>query len=55
MLGDSWETEPLPPCAPCKLPFRLLGVESTEKPHHELYTFECPGCGRLETRIVRGQ
>jgi hypothetical protein len=25
-------------------------VLGTDRPHHDLYTFECPGCGRLETR-----
>ncbi len=46
-------TEPLPPCPGCKVPYRLVGIEGTEKPHHDLYTFECPGCGHLEVRTVR--
>jgi DNA polymerase III alpha subunit (gram-positive type) len=54
-LSSITETEPLPPCARCKEALRLVGIESAEKPHYDLYTFECPGCGRLETRTVRVQ
>jgi hypothetical protein len=42
-------------CPRCKAPLRLIGVEPAEKPFHELYTFECAGCGHLETRTVRIQ
>jgi len=50
-----WETEPLPPCPRCKVSYRLVGIEGTERPHHDLYTYECSGCGHIETRTVRVQ
>jgi hypothetical protein len=49
------ETRTLPPCRECKVEYRLVGIEGTDKPHHDLYTFECPRCGRIETRLVRVQ
>jgi predicted RNA-binding Zn-ribbon protein involved in translation (DUF1610 family) len=55
MAQDDSETKPLLPCAQCKAEFRLVGIERTEKPHYDLYTFECPKCGDLETRIARLQ
>ena len=50
-----WETKPLPPCPRCGAKYRLVGIEGTEKPYHDLYTFECPNCGHLEARNVRVQ
>ena len=47
------ETPRLQPCLRCKVAYRLVGIEATEKPHHHLYTFECPSCGHIETRTVR--
>ena len=52
---SEYENEPLPPCPRCKVAYRLVGIEPTEKPHHDLYTFECPTCGHLETREIRLQ
>ena len=46
---EALETPPLPPCNDCALAYRLVGIEGTEKPRSDLYTFECPGCGHLET------
>jgi predicted RNA-binding Zn-ribbon protein involved in translation (DUF1610 family) len=40
-------------CPRCKAQLRLVGVERAEKLRHDLYTFECPECGHLETRTVR--
>ena len=48
-------TPPLDPCQRCKVPYRLIGIEDTDKPHHHLYTFECDTCGDRETRTVRAQ
>jgi hypothetical protein len=42
-------------CPRCKASFRMVGVEPAEKPNYDLYTFECRGCGYLETRTVRIQ
>jgi hypothetical protein len=52
---SEWENKPLPPCLRCKVAYRLVGIEGTDKPQHDLYTFECPGCGNLETRKIRVQ
>jgi hypothetical protein len=49
---QGWDTRPLPPCVRCNGTFRLVGIERTDKPHEDLYTFECPRCGHLETRTV---
>ena len=49
------ETPSLAPCLRCAVTYRLVGIEATEHPHHDLYTFECPVCGHLETRTVRVQ
>lgn len=50
-----WEIQLLPPCLRCGVKYRLVGIEGTEKPHHDLYTFECPNCGHLVTEKVRVQ
>ena len=50
-----WESLLLPPCPRCKVKYRLVGIEGTEKPCQDLYTFECPNCGHLEARKVREQ
>jgi predicted RNA-binding Zn-ribbon protein involved in translation (DUF1610 family) len=42
---------PLMMCPACGSEMRLLGIES-EKRTRDLYTFECPKCGRLEVRGV---
>lgn len=55
MAEPETETPPLPRCPRCNAAYRLVGIEGTNKPHHDLYTFECPGCGHLETRTVRVQ
>jgi hypothetical protein len=47
------ETPPLAPCLRCAVTYRLVGIEETDTPRHDLYTFECPCCGHLETRTVR--
>ena len=49
------QDHPLSPCPRCKVKYRLVGIEGTEKPYLDLYTFECPNCGHLETRKVRVQ
>jgi predicted RNA-binding Zn-ribbon protein involved in translation (DUF1610 family) len=49
------ETEPLPACPRCKVALRLVGIERTEKPRHDLHTLECPRCGQFEVVIVRRQ
>jgi hypothetical protein len=57
-MGDDDPTaaiEALPPCPRCNLPYRLVGIEQSDKPYHDLYTFECPGCGHVEVRTVRVQ
>jgi DNA-directed RNA polymerase subunit M/transcription elongation factor TFIIS len=46
------ETEPLPSCHQCKVAYILVGIESTDKPHHDRYTFECPSCGHVEARVI---
>jgi predicted RNA-binding Zn-ribbon protein involved in translation (DUF1610 family) len=43
---------PLMVCPACGTEMRLFGVES-ETPTRDLYTFECPNCGRIEARGVR--
>jgi hypothetical protein len=45
------EHDPLLVCPICIAEMRLIGIE----PHgttHELYTFECPKCARLEARTA---
>jgi len=50
-----WETEALPPCKQCNVAYRLVGIEATDSPHHDLYTYECPSCGHIETRTVHAK
>ena len=49
------ETPPLEPCRRCRIAYRLVGIEGTDKPHHDLYTFECPSCRHIEVMLVRMQ
>jgi hypothetical protein len=42
----------LSPCLRCRVAYRLVGIEGTDKPDHDLYTFECPDCGHLEVRTI---
>ena len=44
----------LEPCRRCRVAYRLVGIERTDKPQ-DLYTFECQGCGQIEVRVVRMQ
>ena len=43
--------EPLVSCPKCKIEMRLFGTEA-ESEVRDLFTFECPSCGRLEVRGV---
>ncbi len=60
-MVDEPDTEPelttpaIGPCLRCHVAYRLIGIEGTDRPHHDLYTFECPNCGHIETRVVRIQ
>jgi endogenous inhibitor of DNA gyrase (YacG/DUF329 family) len=37
-------------CPECQTGMRLFGIES-EDPGHELYSYECPKCQRIETAV----
>ena len=50
-MSETPEIEPLMFCPDCKLEMRLFGVEE-ESEVHDLYTFECSSCGKLEVRGV---
>ena len=39
-----------PNCPECQTPMRLFGIES-EDPGHELHSYECPNCQRIETAV----
>ena len=52
---DDLQYEPPPPCERCRAEYRLVGIEGTDRPHHDLYTFECSGCGDIQTTFVRIQ
>jgi endogenous inhibitor of DNA gyrase (YacG/DUF329 family) len=39
-----------PNCPECQTPMRLFGIES-EDPGHELRSYECPNCQRIETAV----
>jgi hypothetical protein len=41
-----------PNCPECQTRMRLFGIES-EDPGHELYSYECPNCQRIETAVRR--
>jgi len=43
-----------PDCAHCGTSRRLFGIEP-EKPGYELYSFECPGCGRIATSVGKAE
>jgi hypothetical protein len=53
--GADFEAVSPSPCRRCKIRYRLVGIEGTDKPHHDLYTFECPRCGHITTLTVRIQ
>src|SRR5262249_49574787 len=55
MAEEETEVPPLPPCLRCNVAYRLVGIEGTEKAHHDLYTFERPACGDMQPRDVRAQ
>jgi len=46
------EPKPLLMCSSCQAEMRLFGIEPYGATH-ELYTFECIKCARLEARSVR--
>ena len=46
------EPKPLLSCSACQAEMRLFGIEPYGATH-ELYTFECIKCARLEARSVR--
>ena len=37
-------------CPDCQTQMRLFGIES-EGPDHELHSYECPNCQRIETAV----
>ena len=39
-----------PNCPQCQTQMRLFGIES-EEPGHELHSYECPHCQRIETAV----
>jgi hypothetical protein len=39
-----------PNCPECQMPMRLFGIES-EDPGHELRSYECSKCQRIETAV----
>ena len=39
-----------PNCPECETQMRLFGIES-EDPGHELHSYECPNCQRIETAV----
>jgi endogenous inhibitor of DNA gyrase (YacG/DUF329 family) len=39
-----------PNCPECQTQMRLFGIES-EDPGHELHSYECPNCQRIETAV----
>ena len=39
-----------PNCLECQTQMRLFGIES-EDPDHELLSYECPKCHRIETAV----
>ena len=41
-----------PNCPECETRMRLFGIE-TDAPGHELYSYECPKCERIETAVAQ--
>jgi endogenous inhibitor of DNA gyrase (YacG/DUF329 family) len=41
-----------PNCPECQTRMRLFGIEY-EAPEHELYSYECPKCQRIETAVAQ--
>ena len=39
-------------CPKCQTRMRLFGIEY-EAPGHELYSYECPKCQRIETAVAK--
>jgi hypothetical protein len=50
-MRDTPKIEPLIVCPDCKVELLLFGIES-ESLARDLYSFECPMCGRIEARGV---
>jgi hypothetical protein len=48
-MSNAFQTEPLILCPDCKSEMHLFGLEA-ETEERDLFTFECPNCGRLEAR-----
>ena len=38
-------------CPVCRVEMRLFGIEA-ESPVRDLFSFECPSCGKIEARGV---
>ncbi|MEY9423187.1 putative RNA-binding Zn-ribbon protein involved in translation (DUF1610 family) [Bradyrhizobium japonicum] len=45
------EIDPLILCPTCKVEMRLFGIEM-ESPLRDLFSFECPNCGKIEARSL---
>lgn len=50
-MTEDVSVKPLIVCADCRTELRLFGIEH-ESGVRDLYTFECPRCGRLKVRGV---
>jgi hypothetical protein len=51
VMNDTPKIEPLLLCSDCESEMRLFGMEAVSDVH-DLYTFECSECGKLEARSV---
>ena len=50
-MTEPIEIEPLILCPTCKVEMRLFGIEM-ESPLRDLFSFECPNCGKIEARSL---
>ncbi|WP_038957275.1 hypothetical protein [Bradyrhizobium japonicum] len=50
-MTEPIEIEPLILCPTCKVEMRLFGIEM-ESPLRDLFSFECPNCGKILARSL---